>query len=201
MPHIMEGRDWRALELAVMRLLSHCGWRDVQDVGQSGDKGADILAVRRTKNAPNGETYLFQVKSVSGSSYVGKSAIDEAITAQGYYGAKVVVVATNGEFRQSAIRRRDELKKHGFDVRLWNGSFLTGLLAKWPDYTTARRKPREYQQRIIDSIIDGYERERSKSLFIVATGLGKTVIAATATDALIRRGLKRVLVLCRRTAR
>lgn len=45
---IMEGNDWRALELAVVRLLSHCGWRAVQDVGRSGDKGADILAVYRS---------------------------------------------------------------------------------------------------------------------------------------------------------
>ena len=68
MPHIMEGRDWRALELAVARMLLHCGWHNVQDVGQTGDKGADILAVRPSKDSPNGETYLFQVKSVSGSS-------------------------------------------------------------------------------------------------------------------------------------
>jgi len=196
MPHIMEGRDWRGLELAVTRLLLHSGWRDVQDVGQSGDKGADILAVRQTKSNPTGETYLFQVKSVSGSSYVGQSAINEAIAAQGHYGAKIVVVVTNGEFRKSAIKRRDELRASGFDVRLWNGTFVNELLAKWPDYAPSRRDPREYQQGIVDSILSGYDDGRTKSLFIVATGLGKTVIAATAVDALMKKGLKRVLVLC-----
>ena len=196
MPHIMEGRDWRGLELAVARLLLHCGWRDVQDVGQSGDKGADILAVRQTKSSPISETYLFQVKSVSGSSYVGQSAINEAIAAQGHYGAKVVVVVTNGEFRKSAITRKDELRAKGFDVRLWNGTFVNELLAKWPDYAPSRRDPRKYQQEIVDPILSGYDDGRTKSLFIVATGLGKTVIAATAVDELMKRGLKRVLVLC-----
>jgi len=195
-PHIMEGRDWRGLELAIVRLLLHCGWRDVQDVGQSGDKGADILAVRHTKENPVGDTYLFQVKSVSGSSYVGKSAINEAIKAQSHYGAKVVVVVTNGDFRPSAVSRKDELRANGFDVRLWNGAFVKGLLAKYPDYSPLRREPREYQQGIVNSIINGFEDGRTKSLFIVATGLGKTVIASAATDALIKKGIKRVLVLC-----
>ena len=42
-PSIMSGEDWRALELAVARLMLHCGWTNVQDVARSGDKGADIL--------------------------------------------------------------------------------------------------------------------------------------------------------------
>ncbi len=196
MTHVMEGRNWRELELVVGRLLLHCGWEDVQDVGQRGDKGADILAVRRKKGASRKETYLFQVKAVSGSSYVGKAAVKEAIQAQGHYGTKIVVVATNGEFTMSAYERRDELRKQGFDIRLWNGAFLGALLMKAPDYSPLRREPREYQQNVVEAIISGYHRKRSKSLFIVATGLGKTVIAAIATDKLIQLGLKRVLVLC-----
>jgi hypothetical protein len=43
---VMAGGDWRALELAVSRLLLHCGWKNIQYVGESGDKGADVLAVR-----------------------------------------------------------------------------------------------------------------------------------------------------------
>lgn len=78
---IMRGDDWRALELAVVRLISHCGWSSVQDVGGSGDKGADILAVR--PSAENDlDTYLFQVKAVSGGSYVGVPALDQALQGQ-----------------------------------------------------------------------------------------------------------------------
>ena len=43
---VMDGRDWKGLELAVFRLLEHCGWENLQYVGESGDMGADILGVR-----------------------------------------------------------------------------------------------------------------------------------------------------------
>lgn len=141
----MRGNDWRALELAVVRLLSHCGWKSVQDVGGSGDKGADILAVRPSAGNKN-DTYLFQVKAVTGGGYIGVSALDQALQGQGHYGARIVVVATNGDFRKSALKRRDQLQKEGFDIRLWNGSTLHGLLSKWPDYQIAKKPLRGYQK-------------------------------------------------------
>ncbi len=195
---IMRGDDWRALELAVVRLISHCGWSSVQDVGGCGDKGADILAVR--PSAENDlDTYLFQVKAVSGGSYVGVPALDQALQGQGHYGAKIAVVATNGDFTKSALKRRDQLQREGFDIRLWNGAFMRKLLDKWPDYQFAKKDLREYQSKIVEKVVKNYEEGRRKSLFIVATGLGKTVIASTAADLLIRKGLRKVLVLCHST--
>lgn len=198
-PTILAGEDWRALELAVARLMLHCGWTGVQDIARSGDKGADILAVRPSTNGGPGETYLVQVKAVSTGSYVGLSAIKQAVEAQGHYGSKVIVIATNGDFHTSAHNRATELKKHGFDVRLWNGTFLQSLLKKWPEYQPRKRELRLYQSRIVEKIVSAYESGEKKSLFILATGLGKTVIASTVADALIRKGLKRVLVMCHAT--
>ena len=196
---IMQGDDWRALELAVVRLLSHCGWNSVQDVGGSGDKGADILAIRPVSRR-EGDTYLFQVKAVSGGAYIGVSAINQALQGQGHYGTKIAVVATNGDFTNSALKRRDELHKQGFDVRLWNGVFLRKLLEQWPDYTLSKKDLREeYQEPILQKLIHNYDNGIRKNLFIVATGLGKTVIASTATDLLIKKGLRKVLVLCHST--
>ena len=136
---VMSGKDWRGLELAVVRLMSHCGWKNVQDVGKSGDKGADVLAVRYNNDSGDTDTYLVQVKAVSGGKYVGVSAINEALQGQGHYKTKVTIVATNGDFTKSAIKRRDELQKEGFDVRLWNGAFLTGLLSKWRTFRRGKR--------------------------------------------------------------
>ena len=194
-PNIMNGQNWRALELAVIRLLKHCGWSDVQDVGQTGDLGADILAVRRSKESAS-DTYLFQVKSVSGAGYVGISAIDQAIAGQAHYKTKNVVVVTNGEFRKSAYRRRDDLNREGFNVRLWNGSFIKELLSKWPEFSANRRTLRPYQQSIHDDLMNCYQSGRRKGLFILATGLGKTVVAAETASALHTIGMRRVLVLC-----
>ena len=193
---VMNGNDWRGLELAIVRLLLHCGWRNVQDVGRSGDKGADILATRPKNSAGNIETVLIQVKAVSGSNYVGVSAIDQALQGQGYYKTKVTIVCTNGDFRTSATKRRDELRKGGFDVRLWNGAFLRNLLSEWPDTPKGMKDLRSYQTRIVDRILSNFHNGKGKALFIVATGLGKTVIASTVTSKLMKLGLKKVLVLC-----
>jgi len=196
---VMAGGDWRALELAVSRLLLHCGWKNIQYVGESGDKGADVLAVRLNPSKGVDDSYLIQVKAVNSNSYVGKSAVDQAIKGQAYYKAKVVVVATNGDFTKSAYDRRDDLNRQGYDVRLWNGKFLTDLVSKWPDYSEEKRSPREYQSKIVDSVVRGYQNGRRKALFVVATGLGKTVIASSVADILYSTGLKKILVLCHAT--
>ena len=125
---VMAGGDWRALELAVSRILLHCGWRNIQYVGGRGDKGADVLAIRPNPSKGVDDSYLIQVKAVSSNSYVGKSAVEQAIKGQAHYKAKVVVVATNGEFTKSVYDRRDELNSQGYDVRLWNGKFLTDIV-------------------------------------------------------------------------
>ncbi|MCP4098164.1 MAG: DEAD/DEAH box helicase family protein [Planctomycetaceae bacterium] len=196
---VMAGTDWRGLELAVVRLLSHCGWKNVQDVGKSGDKGADILAVHPGVKNRKSDTYLIQVKAISGGSYVGITAINQALQGQGHYKTRVTVVATNGDFTKSALKRRDELREEGFDVRLWNGAFLTKLLENWPQYPSDRKEPRSYQDKIVQKILSNFDNGRGKSLFIVATGLGKTVIASTASNLLMAQGLKKILVLCHST--
>jgi superfamily II DNA or RNA helicase len=191
----MEGRNWRALELAVARLVSHCGWHSVQDVGGSGDKGADILAVR-TSAENKSESYLFQVKAVSGISYVGLPAIEQALIGQSHYRTKIVIVVTNGEYTDTVFSHVKRLRNDGFDIRLWNGAFLRQLLEQWPEYQPTRKDLRKYQNRIVQKIVDRFDDGLKKSFFIVATGLGKTVIASTATDLLMQKGLKKVLVLC-----
>jgi superfamily II DNA or RNA helicase len=196
---VMAGTDWRGLELAVVRLLSHCGWKNVQDVGKTGDKGADILAVHPGSNNGKSDTYLFQVKAISGGSYVGVTAINQALQGQGHYKTRITVVATNGDFTNSALKRRDKLQAEGFDVRLWNGAFLKKLLEKWPDYPPDQKELRPYQNKIVNKVLSNFENGRGKSLFIVATGLGKTVIASTAANRLVVKGLKKILVLCHST--
>ena len=193
---VMAGGDWRALEFAISRLLVHCGWKNIQHIGESGDKGADVLAVRSNLSTGSDESYLVQVKAVSSGAYVGKSAIDQAIMGQAYYKAQIVVVATNGDFTQSAHDRKDELNRHGHNVRLWNGKFLTGLVSQAPEYSEEKGILRTYQSKIVDAVVKGYRSGRKKALFVVATGLGKTIIASSIVDALYSSNLKKILVLC-----
>lgn len=200
MPHfltddILHGSNWRGLERAVARVLIHLGWDNVMIIGKTGDKGGDVLGTR-----PDccGKlcTWVIQVKSVKTGNYVGVSALNESIGALSFYDADVCAVATNATFTQSAINRKNLLISHGFNAKLWNGATLCEFVMRAPSLSNSMRKLREYQIRIHKKILQKFDSGDNRGFFIVATGLGKTVIAASIAKDLWERGCKRILVLC-----
>lgn len=63
--------------------------------------------------------------------------------------------------------------------------------------THAGKRPlRPYQEKIVEKALTVYDSEGTKAFYVVATGLGKTVIAATIAAELWQRGCRRILVLC-----
>lgn len=192
---ILKGTDWRALERAVARLMGHCGWREVSIVGRSGDRGADIVAIREEQDGKR-RTWVVQVKAITGGHYVGIAALNEVLQAQGVYSAHVVAVATNGDFTDSVIKRQKTLVESGFEVKLWNGSFLKKLLERWNEKHNLARPLREYQEKIATRALEVFESGEGKVQYVVATGLGKTVIAADIAARLWARGCRKMLVLC-----
>lgn len=192
---IERGTDWRAVERFVARFMSHHGWQSVKVVGSRGDGGGDVIGSRLEGGKK--KVFVVQVKAVASPNYVGAGAIQEAINALSLYGADVAVVATNGNFTESAHVRRDELRASGFDVRLWNGAFFLELIKKFPEVHAQCRELRSYQQDIVDRCVERFITNGPKAQFVVATGLGKTVIAAEMLKRLYHEeGLKRCLVLC-----
>ena len=192
---IVKGTNWRAVERAVARLMTHCGWNNVRIVGGRGDGGGDIIATRWG----NGRqiVYVVQVKAVTGHNYVGHSAMQEVLNAMALYGADIGVVATNGDFTDSAHTRGAKLKSQGFDIRLWNGKFIQELLASWPSEMSPQYKElRPYQLDVVTNTLTRYQAGVNHTQFVVATGLGKTVIAADIVSKLAMQGLHRTLVLC-----
>lgn len=195
---LVNGENWRALERFVARVLSHLGWKNIYIIGGAGDKGGDILATRPLSSGKM-ESWVAQVKSVSGSNYVGISAVNEANRALGVYGADVAMTATNGTFTKSACSRSNFLKENNFSSVLWNGAFLKKLVEKLPNVSNNIRELREYQTDIVNNTISAFDQNKSKAFYIVATGLGKTVIAATIAQLLWERGCRKILVLCHAT--
>lgn len=191
---LLRGVDWRGLERAVARVMSHCGWRGVQVVGRKGDGGGDVIGVRDQDGRDL--VYVVQVKAVSRDGYIGTKAIQEAVDALSIYRGDVAVVATNGTFAQAAVKRRDELERVGFKVRLWNGLALRKLLDHWPERHWLRNEPRAYQERIIEQCLRVHEEGGHRAQFILATGLGKSVIAAEILSRMADKGFRRSLVLC-----
>lgn len=193
-PDIVNGYNWRGLERAVARMISHAGWKHVTVIGGSGDMGGDVLGVLH--NPDGAEPWVLQVKAVSGNRYISKPAINEAINALSKYNCKVATVVTNGTFTTTAKERQTELIQNGFDTRLWNGSFISHFVERLPNDHAAKRNLRKYQQDIVDKAINIYKEEGNKAFYIVATGLGKTVIAASIAKQLWDLGNRRILVLC-----
>ena len=191
--NIMKGTDWRALERAIARLMVLAGWKNVSVVGASGDNGADIIGIRYENG--HAKKWVVQVKAVMQGKYVGTTAINEVLHAMSLYGAQVAVVATNGDFYSSAHHKQKELQKHGFDLKLWNGAFLYALFEKLPDHAP-QKQLRPYQDNIVQKAKDIYKIGGRRAFYVVATGLGKTVIAAKIAQFLWEKGNRRFLVLC-----
>lgn len=193
-PNILGGYDWRGLERGVARLVSHIGWKEVSVIGGAGDMGGDVIGVRAI--AGENEAWVFQVKALTGDRYIGPSAIDEAIHALSTYDCKVATVVTNGTFTNSALKRQRQLVANGFDTKLWNGAFLRQLIDHAPQDPASKRDLRPYQQDIVNKVLSAYTTGKKRAFYVVATGLGKTVIAASIARHLWDSGNHRILVLC-----
>lgn len=181
---------WQAFERDVARLFVANGYDDVRLVGGTGDHGADVLAVR------NGELWVTQCKHTS-SSMTPRAAIDEVVEAGRYYGASQLVVATSRPPSEGLLQERARLERLGLKVRLFEPRSLLELMARTPEYSPARRAPREYQEtastRMREALLD-----TGRALIVLATGLGKTVVISEVVADLLRDGLvpgDRVLVL------
>ena len=194
---ISNGYNWKALERAIARMMEHLGWKDINVIGGAGDKGGDVLAVRAEGNQL--KSWVVQSKAVTGDRYIGPQALNEAINALSFYETNVAAVATNGEFTRTARQRQVQLEANGYTLKLWKGSFLKGLIDQMPENHAGFRELRSYQDNIVEKVIASFDAGNKRAFYIVATGLGKTVIAATIARFLWTIGCRRILVLCHAT--
>lgn len=194
---IASGYNWKGLERAIARMMGHLGWRDINVIGGAGDKGGDVIATRAEGDGL--KSWVVQSKAVSGDRYIGPQAVNEAINALSFYDANIAAVATNGEFTRTARQRQAQLASNGYTLKLWNGAFLKSIIEQMPSDHSAFRKLRPYQDEIVQKVVSSFDAGGKRAFYIVATGLGKTVIAATIARELWRRGCRRILVLCHAT--
>lgn len=161
---------WRSFERDVARLLIANGFDDVRVVGGSGDRGADILGVRR------GELWVWQCKFTTGGP-PSRQAIAEVVSAAQFYSADRLVVATSrlpGEsFLQEIVRRQRE----GLNLQIAGPDRLLELTSGTPEFSPSRRVLRTYQAEASSRLHDALT-DVGRAQMVMATGLGKTVIMA-----------------------
>lgn len=184
------GGPWRAFERDVGRLLVANGFEDVRIVGGSGDRGADVIGVKK------GELWVFQAKFTTNAP-PSPSAVAEVVEAGAYYRADRMIVACSRPPGPAILNERDRFAKLGIKVEVLGPAKLLRSLDAAPDYPRARRELRPYQIDAVDAFRDALV-ETGRGQVVLATGLGKTVVMAETVAELLRDGSVpggRVLVL------
>ena len=161
---------WQALERALARMLEHAGFDGVALVGGAGDLGADVVGKYGAKD------WLLQSK-YRWSGNVGSNALREAVQGMSDYGANVCVAATNQAFSEDAYQHWKSLRSSGIEAYLWDGKRLLDHYGKLQPESAARRSLRGYQIEAVDSVEASRSRGSSAALVVMATGLGKSVVA------------------------
>jgi superfamily II DNA or RNA helicase len=172
----VDSLTWQAFERVVCRLLLHEGFEGLRIVGQTRDGGADVLAHRASKR------WLFQVKHWKAR--VGPEVIDRTLEAMRVYHAQVpVVVALNG-FQDATHDQQRALMSGGIPLQLWDRTILVDRAQRLSDtcpVSPEQYGTRDYQEDAIRLLIQTYsDRHVQKALVVLATGLGKTFVAAEA---------------------
>lgn len=170
-------RNWRAAERAVCRFLIQSRYRGVRLVGQSSDGGADIVAT-----APSGKRVVVQVKDWGKS--VGLETRDETIAALRRYRASIPIIVSVRGFDSKLREQLPREHANGIPLQLWDWDFLSRrcveLPASYPyGNPTSWLKLRPYQsnavQAVTSMLLSGVPR---RAMVVLATGLGKTIVAA-----------------------
>lgn len=165
--------SWQAFERSVCRLLMHDGFDGVRLIGQTADRGADVIAHKFNKR------WLFQIKHWKNK--VGLGVVDRTLDAMRSYRAQIpVLVALNG-FEDPVREQQNVLIGRGIPLQLWDTSKLIERAAKLPDIPLHNPIPKEYQEEPIRSLVHAYTSAYTRrALVAMATGLGKTFTAAEA---------------------
>lgn len=160
----------------VERLLWHVGFSEVSNVDGPGDAGADLVALH------GADRWVFQAKWKA-SAAVDSNAVDELLRGLQAFDATSGAVVSNRRFTARALNRTEQLTRStGVRLGLWGRTELGELnddAASLDRFSTPDLRP--YQVEAYQAA--RFDLERTGSAFLVlATGLGKTVIAGTVID-------------------
>ncbi|MFD1775423.1 DEAD/DEAH box helicase family protein [Paenibacillus rhizophilus] len=179
--------SWQAFERVVSRLLAHEGYQGIRLVGQSGDRGADVLAHRA------GKRWLFQMKHWRNR--VGMEVVDQTLESLRIYRAQVpVIVALNG-FEAKVKEQQQVLMSRGIPLQLWDVNILVARAEKLPLLSASDKEVRPYQEDAIKEILKNFNNGINKALIVMATGLGKTFVASESVRRISALAPKRILVI------
>ena len=168
---IMNNMTWQSFERNLCRLLTYEGYDNVRLVGQTGDHGADVTGNKA------GKKWLFQAKHWKKP--VGLDVAQETINAVYEYKADIPVIVSSNGFDAAVKSYQSTLLARKIPLQLWDSNTLVSRTKRLPDKTYNTKEPRDYQSPAIDEIVNAYfAGDGNRALVVMATGLGKTFVAA-----------------------
>lgn len=181
--------SWQAFERMLSRLLICDGYENVRQVGGSGDHGADVIASKFQKR------WLIQAKQWKKP--VGINVLNDTLKALRDYNASIPVIAASNGFDSDLKKQQGILQSQNIPLQLWDEMALLKRASKLsPGEITNTKEPRKYQEKAIENIVQPFfDKYSNRSLIVLATGLGKTFVAAEALRRINAIKPVRVLVL------
>ena len=167
---VIRRSSWQCFERMICRLVLAEGFSGARVVGQSNDHGADVIASR------NGVRWIFQAKYWNRP--VGVDVIDDTLRAAQTYNAKIPVIVSKSGFDAKALEHQRNLLASGIPLQLWDLNTLLARAERLGDDVPNKFKPRAYQEDAIQGILNAYTNKKQRALAVLATGLGKTFVAA-----------------------
>jgi len=175
--------EW--FERQVMRCLALAGWDDLRHVGRSWDGGADIVGLFR------GERWVVQVKARKASGAI--NAIQDVERAAAIYEVRKGLAVSRGKWTDSAIKAAG---KYGNDLQLVTGAQLITAIEEYPMYPSDSRTLFNFQEDAVTELLAARSKGQEVALIAMATGLGKTVVAAEYVEKILTENESlKVLVL------
>lgn len=184
---IMNNMTWQAFERNLCRLLTYEGYDNVRLVGQTGDHGADVTGNKA------GKKWLFQAKHWKKP--VGLDVAQETINAVYEYKADIPVIVSSNGFDAAVKSYQSTLLARKIPLQLWDSNTLVSRTKRLPDKIYNSKEPRDYQSPAIDEIVNAYfAGDGNRALVVMATGLGKTFVAAESVHRIRANNPCKVLV-------
>jgi superfamily II DNA or RNA helicase len=166
----------------------HEGFDGVRLIGQTADRGADVLAHKFNKR------WLFQIKHWKNK--VGLSVVDRTLDAMRSYRAQIPVLVALSGFEDPVRTHQNVLIGRGIPLQLWDTANLIERAAKLPNEPLQKPVPKEYQEEPIRSLVQAYNVGYARrALIVMATGLGKTFTVAEALRRIYAATAVRTLVI------
>lgn len=168
---------WQAFERGIARLLSHIGWELNELVGGSGDHGADIIAAFKGEDGKLLE-YIYQAKFSERNRPISVDIIGDLKRAMEYYGITKGIAVSNRTISSAQLHKAEILMHAGYDIDLFLSKNIYDAYTNLSTWPTEKRTLKKYQEESLLELQKSYLRGDRTGLICLATGLGKTFVAA-----------------------